>query len=165
MLLFWLFFIIIDTASVTYLEPTARGWVSKFLYPYFSQPTSPISQTYPLIFAHVAIYFVHISFWGCYTKPHLALESKELPWSFAGVYLDSIRSQPGAHVDSMWTSPRITLSPSRLLGIYMEFTRTPHGVYMESTRSPYIILIKRRTFMGVPLQSHKDWLRTPCRLC
>jgi len=73
------------------------------------------------------------------------MESKELPWSFAGVYLDS-----------MWTSPGITLSPSRLLGIYMEFTRTPHGVYMESTRSPHIILIKRRTFLGVPLQSHKD---------
>jgi hypothetical protein len=56
----------------------------------------------------------------------------EPPWSFAGVYMDS-----------MWTNPNITLS---LLGIYMDLTWTLYGVYMDSTWSPDIILIKRRLF-------------------
>jgi hypothetical protein len=48
------------------------------------------------------------------------MESMEPPWSFAGVYMDS-----------MWTSPNITLS---LLGIYMDFiwslVRVPATSYL-----------------------------------
>jgi hypothetical protein len=66
------------------------------------------------------------------------MESREPPWSFVGVDLDS-----------MWTSPSITL---RLLGVHMESTWTPHGVYIDSLWSPH----NEETFPGVPVQSHKD---------
>jgi hypothetical protein len=53
------------------------------------------------------------------------------------------RSLHGLYVESMWTSPNITLS---LLGIYMDFIWSLHGVHKESSYNPH----KEEDFSGSP---------------
>ena len=62
-------------------------------------------------------------FRGCYTEPQVEMDSREHPWSFGGVYLDS-RWSPGV------CAPVTSQSPW-----------SPCGVYLESTWSPHIIHI------------------------
>ena len=73
-------------------------------------------------------------------------------------------SPQGVPKESLGSSPSITLvfpdskdSPRTPQGLLKDFMWSPQGVPRDSLYNPH----KEGTFLGVPLQSHWDWLRTP----
>ena len=62
--------------------------------------------------------------WGHYIEPQVEVDSREHPWSFGGVYLES-RWSPGVCAPVTSQSP---WSPqTKILGLQMDSTRTPCG--------------------------------------
>jgi len=99
-----------------------------------------------VMLVHQVTRWAYIQIGGCYTKPHIALESIWSPHGVQGASMEFCRSLPGLHVDQSWYNPESFQTPWNLHGVHKDSTWSLHGVHKESSYNPH----KEEDFSGSP---------------